>query len=162
MSTIYEIAGSWRQLYEIADDPELDPDVWFDTMEAIEGEFDEKAENYCKLVKQLDADAEGFKKEIERLTARKQALENKAKRCKERLKDAMLAIDRPKIKTELFSLNVQNNPPSVFIADESRVPEQFLVPQPAKIDKKAILEFLKAGNECDYAEIQQGQSLRIR
>jgi len=132
---IYELTGQWNQLYEMADDPEMDADVWFDTMEALEGEIEDKADGYAKVIKQLEADAVAIKAEKDRLAVKQSSLENKARYLKQRLQDAMEAVGKDKIKTDLFSFNIQNNPPSVFIPDESIVPDEFLIPQPAKVDK---------------------------
>lgn len=160
--TLYEIAGDYLALYQMADDPEMDADAWFDTMEGIDEDLNVKAENYCKLIKQMEADKEALKKEYERLYARAKALENNVSRTKERLKDVMIATGKTEIKTDLFSMKVQNNPASVFIPDESRVPVEFLISQAPKIDKKGIASFLKEGNAVDWAELTQSQSLRIR
>jgi len=162
MANIYELTGMWNELYNLADDPEMDAEVWFDTMEGIEGEIEVKADGYAKVIKQIEADAAGIKAEKERLAAKQSSLENKAKYLKQRLQEAMEQVGKDKIKTELFSFGIQNNPPSVFVADESLVPDEFLIPQPAKVDKKAIAALLKDGVEVDWAELQQGKSLRIR
>ena len=46
------------------EDPELDPQTLADTMEAVEGELEIKAENYAKVMKNLEADVAGIKAEI--------------------------------------------------------------------------------------------------
>lgn len=159
--TIYELSGSWRTLYDMADDPDMDAEVWFDTLEGIEGEIEVKAENYGKVIKQLKADAEAVKAEKDRLARKQQSLENKATYLMRRLQEAMELVEKDKIKTELFSFNIQNNPPSVFIADESRVPEEFLKTK-VEVDKTKIKDWLKEGNIADWAELTQGKSLRMR
>lgn len=57
---------------------------------------------------------------------------------------------------------MQKNSVSVSIPDESKVPEQYLIPQPPKINKTEIKEDLKNGDEYDWAELVQTESLRYR
>lgn len=47
---LYELTSDFRQLYEASDDFEDDPDAWFDTLEGIEGEIDEKVLNIGKMI----------------------------------------------------------------------------------------------------------------
>ena len=69
---------------------------------------------------------------------------------------------KTKFKAGVFNFAIQNNPPSVEIYDETLIPEQYLVEQPAKIDKAGIKELLKQGEEVPGAELKQTKGLRIR
>lgn len=160
-STLYDITGNYLQLLDIMEE-ENDVDTYFDSWEGLDGEFEIKAEGYAKVMAEMNARANAIKVEEERLYARRKAIENNVANMKQALQGAMEVTGKTKFKTDLFSFNVQNNPASVFIPDESRVPKQFLVPQPPKVDKKSIAQFLKDGNECDFAELTVSQSLRIR
>lgn len=162
MASLYELTGNYQTLYDMAEEFEENPELWEDTMEAIDGEIEEKAENYAKLIKILEADNEAYKAEEERCYKHRKANENLITRLKANLQDAMEITGKTKFKSGLFSFNVQNNAPSVFIADETRVPLQFQIPQPNKIDKTKLKDWLKAGNECDFASLVTGRSLRIR
>lgn len=162
MASLYELTGNYMALYDMAEEFEENPDLFFDTMEAIEGEIEQKAENIAKLIKVLEADNEAFKSEEERCYKHRKANENLITRLKGNLQDSMIVTGKTKFKSGLFSFNVQNNPASVFIPDESKVPLQFQIPQPNKIDRTKLKDWLKAGNECEFAELTQTQSLRIR
>lgn len=159
---LYEIQEQYLQLLEIAEDPDVDPQVIADTMEGIEGEFEDKADGYAKVIAQLTAEADALKKEADRITARKKAIDNSIGRIKDTLQAAMVACDKRKFKTTLFSFGIQKNPASVVITDENRVAHDFLIPQPPKIDKKAIKNALDEGFCFDWAHLEQGESLRIR
>ena len=161
-STLYELTGAWLDLYDMADDPDVDADVWFDTIEGLEGEIEDKADGYAKVMTQLKADAAALKAEEERLHARRSAIENNVQRMKDRLQQMMELTGKTKIKTTLFSYNLQANPPSVVIDDESKIPHKYLIPQDPKIDKTAIKELLKSGITCEYAHLAQSRGLRIR
>ena len=61
MANIYEIASDWFRVQDMMEDPELDPQTLADTLEAIEGELEVKAENYAKVMKNLEGDIAAIK-----------------------------------------------------------------------------------------------------
>lgn len=157
---LYELTGKYLELLEFIEDNEgMD---FTDTLEMLEGDIQEKAENTAKLYKQMLLEAESIKKEEERLNTKRTSKENAAKRLKEYLEFEIEKSGLKKLKTELFSFNIQNNPASVKIIDEAIVPKEFKKPQPDTIDKKKILELLKTGQTVTGAELQRTSSLRIR
>ena len=89
MSNIYEISTNLMQIMEMMDDPELDPQTLGDTFEAIEGEFEEKADAYARIMKNLEGDVSALKNEIQRLSDKKATIENNIKRMKQALQIAM-------------------------------------------------------------------------
>ncbi len=107
--TLYELTGQWQELYDMADDPEINPDAWFDTMEGIEGEIEVKAEGYAKVIKQLEADQAALDAEAARLKDKSKTIENKIKRVKERLKESMEATGKMKLQAGIFTFAVQKN-----------------------------------------------------
>lgn len=163
--TIYEITSDYLQLMQMMEDPELDPQTLADTMEGIDGELEVKAENYGKVLRNIEGDIEALKSEEERLKKRRQTLENNAKRLKLALQGAMEVTGKTKFKTDLFSFSIRKNAPAVVIdADELiKIPLKYLVAQEPKIDKAKIKEDLKAGVNLDgVAHLESGSSLSIR
>lgn len=162
--TLYELTGQYAQLLDMAESGDIDEQAFQDTLEAMDftSQIEEKAEGYAKIITMLQGDVNRCKEEEKRIAENRKAIENKIQQMKHRLQEAMEYTGQTQIKTPLFSLSVQNNPLSVFIPDESAVPESYLVPQPAKVDKKKILNDMKAGAVFDWASITQGRSLRIR
>lgn len=162
MSTLYSLTGDFLQLLEMAGDPEIDEECLKDTMEAIGGEIEDKAENYAKIIRSLEVDAAGIDAEIKRLTEHKKTLNNNVDRMKKSLQASMEATGKKKFKTALFSFGIQKNPASLVIDDPSQVPEQYLIAQEPKINNAAIKSALKEGAEFDFARLEQTESLRIR
>lgn len=164
MYTIYELTDDFLRLLEMAEDPETDPQAFADTLEGLEYEIEVKAENYAKVIKQLDSDAAGIDAEIKRLQAKKSAIANSQDRMKKTLEGAMIATGKVKFKTDLFSFNIQKNPPSVELDEEhlELIPIEYLIPQDPKPDKKRMLAELKEGKELGFARLKQTESLRIR
>ena len=62
----------------------------------------------------------------------------------------------------MFNFSIQKNPVSVNITDENILPEDYLIPQPPKVDKSSLKEALKNGIEVPGAELKQTEGLRIR
>ena len=159
---LYEITGELLALLEMAESPDTDPDALRDTMEAVTGELEEKAEGYGCVIRQLEYDAAALATEIKRLTNRKRAIEENVQAMKTRLQDAMTATGKTKLKTNLFSFTVRKNAPALSVTDEDKIPERYWVlPEPV-LDKTALKDDLKAGKEIPGATLTQGESLQIR
>ena len=162
-NTLFDLTGDYLELLEFAMEAgEEEAQALADTMEAIDGEFEDKADNYAKVINALTSTADSIDAEIKRLQGRKSAMENNAKRIKKNLESAMITVGKEKFKTTLYSFGIQNNPEQVVIDDETAIPKEFLIPQPDKIDKVAIKNMLKSGNKSDFAHLEQSRSLRIR
>ena len=48
MATLYELTGQFKELLEMIEAEEMDLDTLRDTLEAIEGEIEYKADGYAK------------------------------------------------------------------------------------------------------------------
>ena len=162
MSSLYDLTEQFQELLSMALDPDTDPEALADTMEAIEGEFEVKADGYAKVMRNLEADASAIKAEIARLTERKKHIEANVDRMKRSLETAMRLTGKTKFKTSLFSFNIQKNPASLKIDNPDRVPDEFLIPQEPKVDSAAIKKELKEGVVYDWCHLEQSESLRIR
>lgn len=164
-TTLYEITEDFRRLYEMADECDLAPEDITDTLESLQYELEEKADSYAIIMRQLEGDMALLKTEIDRLSGRKKTIENNIKRMKQGLETAMRAANKPKIKTKLFSFGIQKNPPSVVMDEQyiENIPDEYLIPQDPKIDKKKIKDDLKAGVNLEgLAHLEQTEGLRIR
>lgn len=162
MAKLYEISDRYKNIQELLDNPDLPEVDILQALSKIDEEFDTKAENIAKLISALNSDIDGMAKEIKRLQNRKSVMEHRADDLKSYIYEHMKAIKKKKIKGKLFTLSIQKNGPSVNVIDESAVPGQYKIPQPPKLDKKAILTDLKQGVEVNGVEMKQGTSLRIR
>ena len=161
MGTLYELKSEYIQLREMAGDPDISPEALRDTMDAINGELEDKADGYARVIRELEAEEAGLDAEIKRLQARKSAVSGNKGRIKNALESAMRETGKLKFKTALFSFGIQKNPPSVAILSENIPLDYLVVPEPQP-DKKRILAELKAGASFDWAELRQTESLRIR
>ena len=164
--TLYELTNDYMELLQMAEDPDIDEQAFMDTLEGIEGALEDKADNYAKCMRMLEADAKGIKAEEDRLSARRKTIENNIKRMKQSLQTMMELTGKTKFKTQLFSFNVQNNPASVVMDEQDieNIPERFLKYKDPDIDRKAIKDAIKAGDEdaMDIAHLEQTRGLRIK
>lgn len=165
MASIYELTDDFLRIQDMMEDPELDPQTLADTFEAVDGELELKAESYAKVMKNLEGDLAGIKAEIDRLTAKKRAIENNIKNMKATLQSVMEVTGKTKFKTELFSFGIQKNAPSVVIDEQyiENIPEEYLKFREPEINKIAIKDAINNGVDLSgIAHLEQSQSLRIR
>lgn len=160
MANLFELTSNFKYILDHAD--ELDEQTLNDTLESIQEPLEEKVDNTVGLLKSLKNDIDNFKKEEQELKKRRQTIENNFKRVKEWSEYTLSTLDVDKLKGNKHELRMQKNSVSVSIPDESKVPEQYLIPQPPKINKTEIKEDLKNGDEYDWAELVQTESLRYR
>jgi len=159
---LYEIVDSLLQLYEMADTGQVDPQAITDTLDLLEWELEEKADNYAKLITSLKGEIEAIKTEEKRLASRRKAKEAVITTLTANLKQAMEAADKPKIKTPLHSFTIQKNPPSVSITDIEYIPKKYFIKPEPVLDKQWVKDELKAGEIIPGVELTQTESLRIR
>lgn len=161
--TLYDISEQFMRLLEMAEDPDVDPEVLEATMEGLQGDFEDKADGYATVIASIKGDEAMLKEEIDRLTNRKRTMENNVKRMLQALENSMRLLGMQKFKTTRFSYNIQKNPASVVLdVDPSALPEDYLIPQEPKVDKARIKEDLKAGIDIGVAHLEQTEGLRIR
>lgn len=163
MASLYELKNEWLGLLDLLE-MGADPEVVEATLEGLDAEIEVKADNYARIIRQLEADIAGLKTEIDRMMERKRVLENNITRLKANLQDTMIITGKERFKTDLFSFGIQNNPPKVVIDDYSKIPAEYLIEQEPKVDNKSIKEFLQKTDDqrSFFAHLEQGRSLRIR
>lgn len=161
--TLYELTGAYLQLQEMLYDEDADPDAIWDTLESIDGDIEEKADGYAKIISQMSADSDTLGKEIERLTNRKKSLDHSIDWLKRQLKASMETTGKTKFKTKLFSFSIANNPASLVIDDPHMIPSDYLVAQEPKIDKTAIKRAMDQGIDFSgIAHLEKTTRLSIK
>lgn len=160
---LYELTEMYHNVLEVIESDEGDNEDLEKALSTIEGDIEDKAENIAKLIKNIDADIKALRGEENRLASKRKSLANKQKNIKEYMEHHLEAIGIDKVKTPIFTVAIQNNPPSVNFTDKDLIPEKYKEEViTTKIPKKAILDDLKEGIEVPGTEIKQTRSLRIR
>ena len=160
MSTLYELTSEYQALLELAEDPDADPQALADTLEGLDGEIEVKADNYARVIRQIEADNAGIKAEIDRLTRRLKTGDASVKRMKAALQTSMEATGKVKFKTPFFNFSIRKYPASLVIDGE--VPEMFMTQPEPIINKTAIKDAIKQGHEFEFAHLEQSSGLSIR
>ena len=167
MSNIFKLTNEYRQLLAMMEDPEIDEQAVADTMEGIEMEIEQKADNYAWLIRSLDSNNEAIDKEIARLQALKKRNDNFIGRLKENLMFCMRATGKEKFKTALNSFGIRKaggkQPLVIDFENPADIPEDYrkVVKYGANSDK--IREDLDKGIELKWARYaERTEYLSIR
>lgn len=162
---LYELTNELRTFNDMTAEmtpEELTDQVYKDTFEGLSGAYDDKAEGWCKYIKNVDAEAKAVKEEAQRLMARAKALENHRDRMKDTLLQSMKSVG----KTEaggLLKAKIQKNGGLLpVIVDDVEIPEEY---QKITIEanKEAIRDALDQGKKLSFARYgERGESIRIK
>ena len=157
--SLFELTNQYRELLQkVEDDPEMDPEVVKDTIDAIEESMGDKYDHIWTFIKSLEAEAKMRDEYVKQSQATSKSLKAKADRLKKYALQEMNAAGKKKIVTEHYTLSVRNSH-KVAITDESLVPKEYLVEQAPKVNKKEMTKAFKAGKEIPGAEYVENQSL---
>ena len=157
MATLYELTGQFLDIYNM----DLDDETKADTLDSIDWQtdYENKVENYVKVIKNTEADMEARKNEIKRLTELNRADERKNERLKEVLKESMALTGHERVDTSLFKVSFRKS--EAVEVDDLLLPEAYKVAT-WKADKKRLKEDLKNGFEILGAELVERKNLSIR
>ena len=164
--SMYQLTADYEAVLQMLYDGDADEQAIFDTLEAIEGAMEDKADGYAIMIRTIDKDVKGIDEEIRRLQSRKQVLTNRANRLKSTLEMSMRATGRTRFDTILFSFKIQKNGGKRALVLDC--PADNLPPNLQKVtvtpDNAAIRKLLEQDDVevNQYAHLApQGESLRI-
>ena len=169
MANIYEITNQFPFLRTLEETGEADIEAINGALQVAREELADKLEDYCKVIKNLEALNAGLKSEEERLAERRKTNENAIKRMKEAmqfsLETALADSPEKKMTCGTFTVSVQKNPESVVLDEPyiENIPEIYLKFKEPDIDRKKIKEYIKAGKNLEgIAHLEVSFSLRMR
>ena len=143
--------------------------AWFDTLEGIEGEFDEKVESIAVYCKQLTAEAKMLKAEKAAITKRQSQKEREVKSLETYLFNSMKAIGRNKVDMPKAVVAIRSNAPSLVVDDEIKFVnwaqennENLLKYEMPSIKKNDVKALCKKGEEIPFVHMESKQSLSIK
>lgn len=166
---LYEISENYRAFMAAVDAGEIPEDAVADTLDGIEGEFEQKADNIACLIKELRLEGQAIKEEADRLTARQRQKQAAADRLARYLQAHMQTMGKGKIETARNRITIKKNPVSCKILDEDTV-LGFLqlhgmadcYKQETTIKKRELLSRLKDGDEIPGAELDVSERIEIK
>lgn len=157
--TLYELKDAMVALE--AEQNELDPEIFRDTFEGLDGAFEDKCDGWAKWIRGMKADVQKLKEEEARMALRRKRIENAIDKAEDTMAMHMRTVGKTKFKTALFSYGFRKSS-HVVVLDATKAPEWALVPQAPKISLTAIKEHIDKGEELNWAEVVETESLQIK
>lgn len=143
--------------------------AWFDTLEGIEGEFDEKAESIAVYIKQLKAEANILKFEKSAIAKRQSQKEREVEKLAAYLLNSMKAIGRSKVDMPHAVVSIRNNAPSLIVDNEAEFVGwaqenndsllEYIMP---KVKKNDVKKLCKNGEAIPFVHMESKQSLSVK
>jgi hypothetical protein len=164
---LYEISGTYLHALGAFTDPEsdFDAETVSDTLEALEGEFEQKAVNVAAFLRGMEAEADAIEAAMHQMAKRRHRLKANADWLRGYLLDQMGEMGLKEIRSPWFVIKPTKNPPAVVVDDPAALPAEFMwqpEPPPPAPDKGAIKEALSAGREVPGARLVVGTRLAIK
>lgn len=153
MTALYKIANQYAEL----SNSDMDAEMIADTLEGIEGEFEDKLENIMGAIKNLEAESEMLKTESKNLAERAKSAQNKADSMKQYIIKSLMTMDKKSMSAGVHKVTVVKPRASVDIIDANKLPAEFVeYKTTVQPDKKLIMDKLKLGEEVSGAQIKIG------
>ncbi len=148
---LYDIADNIRVLADMveAEGGEFDEQTIADTLDGLEGDLNQKADNIGKLTMMLTRQADACELEAVRLKERATKLRKRSESVTAYLHACMTVAGLKKIESSLFNISVRKVPDVVEIDEELLPPDWFVEKVTERPDKRGIL-----------AAIREGQTIR--
>ena len=160
--TLYELTGQILELQELMEDDVYEPELINDTMESVMYDFQNKADDYVKLIKNIEAEVFALDEEAKRLKARQDKMKNKVKMLKDKLVTAMVATGTRKLQGTLGTISLRRSTkiPSELTWED--VPQEYVKTEVKKsIDKVSLTSAIKEG-KVEGIELEETNSLLIK
>lgn len=167
--TLYELNEQYQAFLNMIDD--IPEDAFADTLEALDGEIEEKIDGIVSVIKTLTAEAEAITRERESLDQRIKAKEKHVARLKGYLKEYMSSTGKSKVETPRNIISLANCTSKVVLDDaflawaveSKRVDLLKPVAEPKpEADKAAIKKAIQDGAAIPFAHLEQSVALRIK
>jgi len=155
---LYEITQTYQDILDL----DLDSDSLETVLASLTDTVQEKADNIGKLIAQLNAEAEAYRVEIDRLNTKKRMAESKADQVKSYLDYNLKQMGIAKLETPLFKFSYRKSE-SVVIDDTEALNDTYKrFKTVVDIDKVAIKLAVKNGLVVTGAHIEEKQNLQIK
>ena len=160
--TLYELTGQILELQELMEDDVYEPELINDTMESVMYDFQNKADDYVKLIKNIEVQVSALDEEAKRLKARQDKMKNKVKMLKDKLVTAMVATGTRKLQGTVGTLSLRRSAKIPSELTWENVPQEYVKTEVKKsIDKVSLTSAIKEG-KVKGIELEETNSLLIK
>ena len=136
----------------------IDKEAMCKYLDENDAEYEKNVESVAIEIKDCDDFIERIDKELKRLTSMKKTETNRVKSLKGGLADCLKG---KKFKTEKFTISYRRSE-AVEIVEGASVPDEFLAPQPPKIDKVGLKRAIKGGAVIDGVSLVEHQNIQVK
>lgn len=152
-NTLFELVDEMQELYDMAIDPDTDPEALDGSIESVMGAIEVKACSYANLIKQLEMEQKQAEMVSQAFADKARVRKNNIKRMKEALMYAMERLDKKDLPAGAFTFKIQKNGGVQPLKIDGEVPQNMtkIIVEP---DNDKIREFLKE-NTCDWAHLEE-------
>jgi len=164
--SLYELTNDLQALLDFGFTEE-DEEVFNDTLDGILAGIGDKSDGYVAVMDHFNGNIQMIKAEEARLKARREAIENRVAKMKDRLKDMLETLEqgggKAELKTAFHTIKLAGNGGKQPIRiDKDNVPDNFKrIVYETDMDK--IRTALEAGGKLDFAELlPRGRHISIK
>lgn len=160
---LYEIDQNLRSLWsKIADqDGEITEEDW-QALNELELARDEKIKGYGVIIREMQADIDDCKANIDRLNEIHSKLKNRQEWLKTRLVEFMQNNNMPKYESLEVNISFRKSNP-LHDGDMKDLPSEFIKTTiKEEPDKEAIKKYIKDGGEIEGWYIEEKQNIQIK
>lgn len=118
----------------------------------------EAIERAVKRIAEIDALRASIKDLVEKTKARDERFKNQRELLRTAVLMAMEGAGMARLEMAVATLSTKKVPAGLQVVDESQIPSKFFVRGDPKLDKKAVLEALKAKEEVPGATLDNGST----
>ena len=158
---LYRIADEYRQVLAWDIENEPDAEALCELLGEIEGRFEDKALNVTGYMRSVEAEAEAYKAEEDRLKETRQRLEKRAENLKKYLTIEMRRCGFDELAIGTSKLKFVKTPWSVEIEPTADIPNEYLRFKDPEPDKVLLKKALESGKQIEGVRLVQGERLRI-
>lgn len=161
MSTVYEISSNILDLLIMIEqgDVNVSDECVTDTLEGLNGELEDKVNEWCRVIKSIEYEEKSLSEEIKRLQAKKKLKENEAKRMRSALCGVLKNLGYDKYKTAEYTLYSFKS--DKLDLQKELVPDELRKERVTKVvDEKAIKNLLLDGEVLPYAKLINSLTIR--
>ena len=166
---LYELTEQYKELYSLFDCGEIDADVFFDTLEGLNGEIDDKIDATCIVIKNKRAEVDAILAEIERLEERAKAIHKETERMGERLKALMQRVGRDRFDSARHTVRFNKgekihftDPERLFDWLEEHYPDKVTTKTVRNASKNDVKALTKLGVNVPYCESEITMNINIK
>lgn len=157
MATLYELNQKFNE-FEFKIDEETGEILNAEELDEIELERNEKLENIGLWIKNLESDAEAYKREKDSFAEKERLAKNKVESLKKYLN---FVLNGDTFKSDRVNITYRKST-ALNVIDEYLIPKKYFVKQEPKLDKKAVKDAIKSGKKVKGAEIIEKENIQIK